>query len=744
MAGQTYSVEEIDRELDLLIPEYNKDKELPVTKELVKAFAMAENSADGVNANFKNALSSANAMGVMQVIPPTLAGLKKKGYLPANFSENLNASSLSDQLRAGVATIRELIDTRKTNNPLKLAAYYNGGNAPGNYYAETGKTDRFSEETRGYLQKVKNAFEALGAQITDGITPPTAGTVQPSAAFKNSPLDAARQAQAGYMELVPQLMDALFGANQQVQQSGQVQQQSITAAAEAAATAARTQAEITIGEQQVHSQIMNALGLDVRDPNSAISKELQAAAATRAQREQLRGKITELQSKSLFTDPIGYILAIPEIGQLVPQHNQLVDLENDANAQIARMQQIANNVKSLTPAKNADLLRAKAAADANQVLSQAQANAAQVSAQNAAGNAKLMLDQFTLKRNIFSDILQMEGRDAQLELANQNRQDRKERALDKAAADREKAEEKRRETAFVQGVNLFRRAIAGNVPDYEIADIKTMPAELRTMWYDVVTRGSFGNSYAQAIPFINRFGNISNAAQTGNAAMMQLVRNVEMQARRLAPEIMAEVKKTTGFMGKVSDDDALQMAYDRLYQKTAGYAAKGFDKSMMSSSDVPYVPDYDAFLAANKDNTTNVVATILRDAKERARGGELRGRVTDGMIVSAVMAEVNAGKIAPAKAAEQLSSFYKTMTSNQYQSAGLKYLGLPPLVDYQIKPGSMGDRKVDLFNTAQVENYLTAEVAAKRRRESTMRAASGPTAGGNVFFPFGVENPFGQ
>ena len=58
-------------------------------------------------------------------------------------------------------------------------------------------------------------------------------------------------------------------------------------------------------------------------------------------------RITELQSKSLFSDPLGWLMAVPEIASLVPQYNQQATLENNAISNITRLQQFATTQRIL-------------------------------------------------------------------------------------------------------------------------------------------------------------------------------------------------------------------------------------------------------------------------------------------------------------------------------------------------------------------------------------------------------------
>ncbi len=712
--GDIYTEKEVDEEIDKLLPVFNNGRtgDQVIPRDTVRAIVRAENMGGSGATTFANRKSNKNATGVMQVIPETVRGLKGK-YLAPDFPEDLTDQPLSHQVMAGIATIRELVDRTKTSDPIKLGMYYNGG-------TEVGEGKRPpSPETQGYTMKMRTAFQQFGTPL-----PPSPATVQASPQFTTTPLAEARSVFDSVQAMVPALKNALFGGQAQAGKAQQTQQMAIQAGGEAAAASARAQAEITISEQDVHRQLLRAVGLDISDPTSALNSELQREAQTRQTREQLRGKIAERKSINFFQDPLGFMMAQPEIQGMTEEYNQHVDIENRSTSEIARMQTLATNLKALTPAKSADLLRAKASADANAFLEKAKFDAAQISERNAAGNAKLAMDVFTLERNKFQDILNMEARQEGIEQREADRKLRIEQfemtqlqkemlRMEKKQKDVAEQEIKQRETALVTGINMFRGAISGSQIPLTPEDVKRMPADVKSAWYEVILRGNYGNTYAQALPFIETFGNVAAAAESGNAGMMLLVRNLNARVEPKMTEI-ANREKLKNPMISIKANDLRTMAYNELFAADAVLANKGALKDNISPAS-PYAIDYDAIArAATKSKEQTVVSQVLVDALARNPGRPLRD-FSARMMVEEVKARVVAGSVSPAVAAAQLSTFYKNANDQQYQDFGLKYIGLPKFVDYAIRPGSQGEKTVDLYNPTQVENYLTSEVARERR-----------------------------
>ena len=702
MARAVYSPEQISAELDAQLPAINKGSSTPVPKELAMALLMVENMDKDGNVSFQNAVNpSSGAQGVGQVMPDTIKLLKKASFLPADFPEDLRDAPVRQQVQASLAVVKELVTRLKTTDPDKIGANYNASPKATKKFMETGNTMYLPAETQMYLPKMQKAYEMQGVEYP---VAPSPANVRPNQQLMNLYGDANAMFQKN-MEMLPAVLAAITGASANSAVQSGIQQQAVIAAGNSAAEAARIGAEDQISQDMVHRDILNALGMDVRDPQAAIRQEMDRAAVARANREKLDSRITELQSKSLFSDPIGWLAAIPEIASLVPQYNQQATLENSANASIGKMMQIAASAKSLTPTRSADLIRAKAAADANVQLENAKMKAAAINEKNAAGQAKAILDQWTIGDNVFQRVLQLDAREAQLVLKNMQIEA-------KNQADAERKLKDVQDSTFLEGVNKFRKLIAGNVPDYTMADLKTMPPKLRDEWNRVVMRGGFGN-YKDAIMFIDEFGNEVGAAESGNATMMQLVRKLRADADALSTKVMNDHNSKNPF-SKINQRQALDRAYDVLFAEAGSIANKTFDKGIMPANS-PYALDFDTLAAAAKASPDNTISKILLQAKTNNQFKSLNNVLQPRDILTAVEAEVKAGTVVPAKAALELAGFFKAAEDNVYTTSGLRYLGLPQLKEFTIKPGAIGNKELDLYNPSAVEAYLTAQVAQAKR-----------------------------
>ena len=135
-----YASEDHSRAYDDLI--FANARERGVRVDLVRAVMQIESAFN------PNAKSSKGAMGLMQLMPATM---KQYGVT--------NAFNPAENVRAGVAYLRDLLDRYENNETLALAAYNAGPGAVDSH----GEAVPPYAETRDYVAKVS---QAAGGQIT--------------------------------------------------------------------------------------------------------------------------------------------------------------------------------------------------------------------------------------------------------------------------------------------------------------------------------------------------------------------------------------------------------------------------------------------------------------------------------------------------------------------------------------------------------------------------------------------------
>ncbi len=540
--------------------------------------------------------------------------------------------------------------------------------------------------------------------------PPSTSTIgaKPSTEYASgAPLDAAQRAYSTVQGMIPEVLRALGLGNQQVQEQAVAQQSAIIAGGEAAANAARAQAEVTIAQNEAVNKVLRAMRMDVTDPESAILKELDLQAGLRAERERVGDELASLQSVSFFQNPLTYIMNSMEVQKMLPVYNNLATKENESSSQINQLQSLATHAKSMTPAVAADGLRAKAVADAQVLVAQANGQLAASRANAAAGNAKVALETFNVHREAFGQSLQMDLGSERVEMA-------RERAALKRTADEEKAAQEKAGEALASIINMHLTQLNGAGAGQLTGDmVKRMKPEERDTWLKIVQRGNYGNSYETSVPFIAAHANLAGMAASGNGAMAVTLSNVQKRVADRAPAIANAYKLANPLAPTMPAAELQRQAYAAVFAEDQALAAKGSDKRAITTAS-PYMIDYDAALAAAgarpESYEKNAVIDALSNFKKATPYAPLKGTVTDWQIIAAISAEVKAGKIAPALAAQQIAEFYSTMSAQQYATAGLQHFGLSPLVDYNISMEKGGKLPIDLMSPTKIERLLTMRV----------------------------------
>jgi soluble lytic murein transglycosylase len=139
----------------------------------------------------KDAVSRADARGLMQMLPATAAAVARRWHLPQLRKDALFDPSVAIPL--GAAHLRELLDRHAGQLTLSLAAYNAGSTAAARWLpSHSMDADVWVEnipygETRSYVQHIMEhivAFALLSAAAPprlDGLMPPVEPTAPPAA-----------------------------------------------------------------------------------------------------------------------------------------------------------------------------------------------------------------------------------------------------------------------------------------------------------------------------------------------------------------------------------------------------------------------------------------------------------------------------------------------------------------------------------------------------------------------------------
>jgi hypothetical protein len=548
--------------------------------------------------------------------------------------------------------------------------------------------------------------------------PPTTMSLDPAGSLSQF-AGFAPEVQAAILGTDQERSTAVKQANTALEQYGQSQ-----------AAGIRAGAENEIAGDEIRRHIMQALGMDIDNPDSVLNFELRKNAEARQRREALDSQITDLESINFFQNPFAFLAAQPKLQALTAQYNNAARIENSSNEEIAKRQAIEGKLIQDTPMKNAALVRQKAEADANAAVQMAQARASELTAQNASGHAKALMDAWTVGHNVFQAVLEMERlKDLNAERAA-NRAERAENAKDRAVLRqlqidqiKDKEAERKRDQALALGINASLKMIGGgNTVDPE--SLKNMDPKERKTLLGVLARGNYGNTYAESIPLINTYGNLAEASKS-NPGMATAIRNVITRVQQEALNIRRQASQAGT---PINEKDAIPLAFEKVYKDDSSFAVPGVPKDGMSPAN-PYAIDFDAAAAAAKlDPKGSVVNAVLAAAKDRSRGATLNVGYNPKLLLQEVESRVITGEVPPKVAAEQLARFMAVQATSSYIGNGLKYLGLPQPTDWSVSASAVGKTNVDMMNPTQLENYFTSRIAAEK-------ASSRPGLN-NPFVPF--------
>lgn len=530
----------------------------------------------------------------------------------------------------------------------------------------------------------------------------------PTTPVPNMPLAEPRGIFEQLQQSAPLLMNSIFSADTAQQKATQLQNDAYTAGAAAGGESVRIQAEQQIHMDETQLELLRATGLDVKDPNSRISQEIARSATARRAREALDTRIGELQGKSLFSDPLGYFAAQPELQQLIPQYNIYANQENTADAEVERIRALATTVIDKTPVRASALLRADAAAKANAMAAVAQAQAQEANIKSIALHGKAVLDAFNVNKEIFQgslglakateDIKMRQVQQANLEI--QRGILNEQRALKAEEAATKKAQQE----LIMTGVNAIQNMLTGDAHVVTLAEFQLWKKDKQDAYLTRFGDTNFGPTYAQSIPFVDKYGNIPDAVNNGSGPFMRTVTNI---SRRVAieKERLQNLAKATPNAAKLSDKEAEDLAYKNIYEADKLDAAKGTDRSHMSPAS-PYALDYNEILAAARAKAPDsIISKVLQEEAAKKPGGRFTN-FDERQLLQAMDGWVIAGKVDPKTAAAEVAKFYSTNAEENYKTFGLAQLNLPKMQDWIVRPDN--GKGVNLINPVELENRFTS------------------------------------
>lgn len=701
-----------------------------------KALLTAENTGSGSTTSRRSysgdAVSSAQARGVLQVIPSTAKGLQQAGLLPATWTHDPN--NLGSQVSAGLAAMKDMQSRNKSGTLGELAAMYNGGNWNQKQWQSGGQ---LSPETQQYLPKVFRAYKELGGTMgmqeierAAGLTSPSAGTPgsggsrTTSTGTRTTSLGFGQDEMDDYIRSAGLAGNALAFAKEQVAVGG-AQREALTAelmqavqlVGQTAGAQAQAKAETEAVAAARRNSILGRMGLDADLEINRATKAMDIVDQTTAALEAMRPEIDQRMATGFFDNPLLYLINQTILPGQVAAYNQVVKQQQDALGTYRAAKEIASSTIDLNQATDADQIKAQGVAVA--------------AADSAQAQAKLKEVQLTMSGKVTADALTL----AQLGTA-EAASARERLMLSKqtvtetegmSETQRVKAEEERKLSDF----NKLVHAVNGK--GFDMGWYKQLTPAMRNLLQESASRGTLGSNFSDALEFFNRVSNTNNLAVGGQASVAQwLIKAQEEASSKVRSVDEVSWKADLKTKGKPFDSQkAMQARLEELgqiYTNTANINMRAAPDS--SPLKLPYVA-----LAKDEKFAGNVYAQEIAKYGPGSPAPLWDDKIDEQQVLKKVVATIQASPnptMAIKKYSQDIAAFYKTATEDTALKTKWPLFGLSrPTKTYAVQLPLMSskDRTVDLGDAAQVENVLTKQIIASRW--STYQAQSGRGLGIN-------------
>lgn len=695
---------------------------------LAQAFFHAENSADGVVDPKKmirgDTTSPVGARGVMQTMPRTEEGLKHLGFLPKDWT--FSPEDLRGQVQAGLAALQEMRGRQKDkNDPMELAAMYNGGTSAWQNY-RAGALDRIPAETRNYFTKIQTALGGGRKDMTPQqmeshvVQQPSAAPTSTSSGSRAStstrsnsydPVTMAAALNSGFQinksggtidvtmgEISKGLhKQAIADANAEaaISQFATLQGQATTASAAVEASAAARRAGI-LAAANLNPDVMT------NQASMAMDKIIEGTVAL----EQQGAEIDQRMAVGFFDNPLEWLVNQTRLPGMVGQYNAEVRKQNRAIETTRELQGLASTQLSLSQAVDADLITAAGTAKAASDAALAQAKLSEIQSQtagNAIRNANLGL---AAEQQRFRNYVDINELTKQVRSENTSMS---EKDAERAAAQIQ-----------LDAVNKWLKMIGSN-QQYDTVTFKAIPAKTREELLVSAGTGRIGRNLTDSITAIETLGDYSKIAAEGDAAAVTWLKGTMARAQAATTEELKLAEKQASITGKVIKKEAFLAAnIDKLQEL---YTAETTNMRGASDSN-PMKISYD-YMVKDPGLQQNPVVQFLQQYGPTSPA-PIMNKVDEKDIVKRFSTEVLAGRTTSGDAAKAISEFYKTGARLTAERTKYPLFGIDrPTNGYTVVIPESGlfDRsqiggKLDLTNPAEVERYLIKDAAQTARMAS--------------------------
>lgn len=503
-----------------------------------------------------------------------------------------------------------------------------------------------------------------------------------------SPLEAGANALKGFVEqsrdVISDLIRQTTNSTEEATAAHAEAAKSIIAAGASKAGVAIAEGEIEAANALTKQRILKIANLDTRETNNAFAQALAERLQLRTRREAVGAEIDERMAVGLLDNPLQYIVNATILPGRIAEYNALARREGDNIKMFDTLQAEVKAQEGLDLGATADVYTRRAALISNMELSNAQAKAQEIYAGSAALRAQKVLQIANLSNTRINQeellskwsVVLADKREANA-LKEQDR------------IDREDLNRKLKTIGALIGNNLA-----------TVDWLKGQSKDVQEAWKMRAATGTLGDSVAEAVEFVRRFGDLNVMRLQGAGEMADMFKAMSNEINNRAetiqntwaathPELASKPPKTA---------EARYMAAEQLQKEWEGQR----DVNMLSASQVnPFKINHKKQYLTYSGDKNNPVYQMVGEAY---KAGQL---VDDKILLKATEELVLARVLQPREAAAALSEYYNDAIRRNNSDRDIRNMGMEKQENYFVRPPETGVKKFSLTNPVESENYLT-------------------------------------
>jgi len=505
--------------------------------------------------------------------------------------------------------------------------------------------------------------------------------------------------------------------------------QGATDAMQMAATNAETKAGIEYMQNSMLQGLQTQLGMNPADLNNEIAKNLAVRNTLEPQLEQARSEYDAAASTDLLSNPIGFIFAQLKLPTLAAKNNAIAENISRADDNITKRTQMLAGLKTTLHANTADSIRALAISQAkvDTIIAQSKLDAAQAANRaHLAGSAMQDIQVVNMQgdnaRQTLGEIARLKDMQEQRTLRQAQMNEINERRKEILDAKKKTIEEDARLDARLKIVSDQ----LGMVEPMTVDRLRKLTNKQEQQnWLGAALEGQFGSNAFEATNFFLSKANRSAVAK-GGADSVYLTAQKVRDAGSMYQGI-AEQQSLVPGAKKLTPEEARAKGFE-LYTNEILAASGGVKSAVDLASgkwDKTYNPQRAPVLAFHDAVQTtpalaplkdNLVAKMIGDlAKTQNLRGDTIPVDSEQQVIGAIRAQIRAGQLTPAKAAADISEYYKAASDWNQALNKPSLMGVPPPSSYFFSIEAEGSRdKTNLFNPVEIERQLVRQVVKSR------------------------------